>query len=416
MKNVINTSSITLSEKTSSTIVEFLTKFSPLEIIKNEKVILIFDEKSKSFYIPCHLKAIDIHDKADFEASIDDVEEDELYKLNRNVTENESAYTIMVEDAKAGRTFEDIVVEYDTFYNPSKPLKIYGGQHRVKAIGSAIHEQPEIYHGFRIYFGLTKEQKVEIATINNTSIAVSSDLLDRMKEQLLGNELRDFCQEVGLLKKNEDFSDKKDAAIPTVRIARTLVVNYWRGKKNSKENFHFPFVCKTGGVDEEYQATRKNLNWKDKNFIETGKRFALLHTTQRNKVMSRKIDTAGQFASKALSLTVVASWSYAAGLYSINKNLQNVLFGLTDSLGLNEDPLNAKALSEARLKGIDPDTYRGLGARTGESELGRMLEVFQVLVEKASEKKITKNLANAAIQSYEAKKATYNANKSLSRI
>lgn len=417
MTKFINTSSTNNpSEKISASVNDFLAKFSPLEIIKNEKVLLLFDEKSQSFYVPCHLKAIDIHKKADFEASIDDAEEDELYKLNRNVTENESAYTTMVEDSKAGRTFEDIVVEYDTSYNPSMPLKIYGGQHRIKAIDTAVDFQPEIYHGFRIYFGLSKEQKVEIATINNTSIAVSSDLLDRMKEQLLGNELRDFCQEVGLLKKNEDFSDKKDSAIPTVRIARTLVVNYWKGKKNSQETFHFPVVCKTGGLDEDYQTTRKSLNWKDKNFIEAGKRFALLHSTQRAKVMNRKTDTAGQFASKALSLTVVASWSYAAGYYSPNKVFQNILFGITDSLGANEDPLNAKALSEARLKGIDPDTYRGLGARTGESELGRMLEVFQVLVEKATEKKITKNLANAAIQSYEAKKATYNAQKSLSKI
>ena len=136
-------------------------------------------------------------DRADFNATIDGSEDDELYKLNRDITENEGAYATIISDAKAGRSFEDIVVEFDKSYSQELPLKIYGGQHRVKAIQNATKVKSNIYHGFRIYFGLTKEQKVEIATINNTSITVSNDLLDRMKEQLLGSELRDFCQYYG---------------------------------------------------------------------------------------------------------------------------------------------------------------------------------------------------------------------------
>ena len=208
----------------------------------------------------------------------------------------------------------------------------------------------------------------------------------------------------------------KSLLIPTVRVARTFVVNYWRGKQNASATFHEPIVCKSGGIDEEYIKARGLINWQDSNFIETGKMFSFLHQTQRAKVTARKIDALSQFAGKALSLTVVASWSYAAGLYSTNKPNQNILYALTNNLGQTDDPLNAKALSEARLKGIDPDTYRGLGARLSADELGRMLEVFIVLVEKATEKRISKNLANAAIQSYEAKKATHNAAKSLSKI
>ena len=395
---------------------EFLKDFIPLEALDGRKALLLCDEKSGAYYLSCHLKAVDFSDKADFDATIDDSEDDELYKLNRDITENEGAFATMMLDAKAGRSFEDIVVEFDKSYSPESPLKIYGGQHRIRAIQAANAIKPDVYHGFRIYFGLTKEQKVEIATINNTSITVSNDLLDRMKEQLLGSELRDYCQLIGFLNSSQDFSDKKDPVIPTVRVARTFVVNYWKGKNAKAGDFHEPIVCKSGGVDDEYLNIRPSTNWNDAEFIEAGKRFTILHQTQRNKVTTRKTDKHSQFASKAISLAVVASWSYAAGYYSRNKTQQNILYGLTDNLGSNEDPLNAKALSDARLKGIDPDTYRGLGARINPDELGRMLEVFTVLVEKATEKKISLNLANAAIQSYEAKKATNNAAKSLSKI
>jgi hypothetical protein len=45
-----------------------------------------------------------------------------------------------------------------------------------------------------------------------------------------------------------------------------------------------------------------------------------------------------------------------------------------------------------------------------------MLEVFMVLATRASNKRIKKQLANAAIQSYEAKRATHLANKALGKI
>jgi len=45
-----------------------------------------------------------------------------------------------------------------------------------------------------------------------------------------------------------------------------------------------------------------------------------------------------------------------------------------------------------------------------------MLEVFLVLARRANKKKINKELANAAIQSYEAKRATHEAAKVLKRI
>jgi len=45
-----------------------------------------------------------------------------------------------------------------------------------------------------------------------------------------------------------------------------------------------------------------------------------------------------------------------------------------------------------------------------------MLEVFLVLSTKAPQKRITERLANAAIQSYEAKRAMQAANKAIGKI
>ncbi len=414
MTQLTITSSIQPSENILALAEDFLRDFTPLESLNGAKVLLICDEKSKAYYSPCHLKSNDFCDKADFEATIDGSDEDEIYKLNRDITENELAYSTMAADAKAGRSFEDIVVEFDKTYTPDAPLKIYGGQHRIKAINAAKALKPNTYHGFRVYFGLTKEQKVEIATINNTSITVSNDLLDRMKEQLLGSELRDYCQSVGLLGAKQEFADKKDLTVPTVRVARTLVLNYCKGKNAMNAFFHVQIFCMRGGVDEDYNSMRSSIDWNDLDFLEAGKKFAHLHQTQRNKVTTRRTDNNSQFASKALSLAVVSAWSYAAGLYSSEKNSLLNLYNLTENLGQNDDPLNAKGLSEARIKGIDTDTYRGLGARISAEELGRMLEVFVITIEKG--KKINKELANAAILSYHAKRAANDAQKSLSKL
>lgn len=308
------------------------------------------------------------------------------------------------------------MVEYDTSYRIKKPLIVYGGQHRLRAIEKAKDVKGSVFHGVRVYFDLSREQKVEIATVNNTSIAVPNDLLDRMREQLLGSELRDWCQSVGLLEKGEDFADRRSPDTPTVRIARTLLVNFYRGMDAKENDFHQPIVCKSGGIDEDYMEVRKRVTWSETRLIEMGKQFARLHKVQRETVANREEDNYAEFARKAISLTVVASWAYAAGIFQRNPEHLQTHYAIPDSIPAPNDPLNAKALSLARLKGTDPDTYRGLGTRSNSRELGRMLEVFLVLAAKASKKRITKELANAAIQSYEAKRAVYEANKVLGKI
>ncbi len=396
---------------------DFIKTFPVYEIENGSSLILNYDKKSNTYYLNCHLNSSDLSNSSDLEATLEiDDEEDVIYKLNREITEDEGAFITMLSDATDGRSFEDMVIEYDKSYRASKPLKVYGGQHRIRAISKSINNNKNIYHGVRVYFDLDRDQKVEIATINNTSIAVPNDLLDRMREQLLGTELREWCQRVGLLEKDKDFSDRKSPEIPTVRIARTLLINFYLGKEKQLDDFHQPLIAKSGGNDEKYLDIREKIDWDDEDLLKMGKEFAKLHKIQRKIVSEREEDSLSEFSRKALSLAVVSSWSYAAGLFQSHQNLLDILYNLPTSVSAPDDPLNAKALSVARLKGTDPDTYRGLGARSSTTELGRMLEVFIVLCKDATQKRITTKLANAAIQSYEAKRAVQAANKAIGKI
>lgn len=158
-------------------VTEFLSRYSLLETNSNIKLILNFDKKSQAFYITCHILGKVLTNKSDLEACLEPGEDDEIYKLNREITEDKPAYLGMENDAIAGRSFEDIVIEYDKTYKSNKPFKIYGGQHRIVAISKALEQGTNEFHGIRVYFNLTKNQKIEIATINNTSIAVSNDLI-----------------------------------------------------------------------------------------------------------------------------------------------------------------------------------------------------------------------------------------------
>jgi hypothetical protein len=415
-ESYVVSSQLNLSGEILHMLEDFLKNFMPLEISSGTKLLLHFDKKSQAYYFICHLDGQTLVAKSDLEASLDNDVEDEIYKLNRDITEDKAAYKLMEQDASAGRSFEDLVIEYDNSYREDKPLKIYGGQHRIQAIKNTLSNSGSSFHGIRVYFNLSREQKVEIATINNTSITVPNDLIDRMREQLLGTELRDWCQEVGLLDSGEDFSDKRSHIVPTVRIARTLIVNYYSGFDSPDGKFHQPIVCKSGGMDEDYDRVRGRANWSDAALLEMGKQFSRLHQLQRTRINEREQDSNAEYARKALSLSVVGSWAYAAGLFQRNPEYLGFHYSIPDSVSPPSDPLNAKALSEARLKGVDKDTYRGLGTRSDSNELGRMLEIFIVLATRSPIKRITKPLANAAIQSYEAKKATYLADKALGKL
>ena len=393
----------------------FISNFSVFEIAKKASLVLYFDKKSQAYYLICHLTGSELVEKVDLEATLDSSEDEGIYKLNRDLTEDKAAYKVMESDARSGRSFEDLVLEYDTEYRPDTPLKVYGGQHRIKAIQESGKTKKSTIHGVRVYFNLSKSQKVEIATVNNTSIAVPNDLLDRMEEQLLGPELRNWCQKAGLLEKGEDFADKRDPKSPTVRIARTLIVNFYKGKASKTDMFHQPVLCKSGKSDKDYANIRDNIEWNDHALLEMGKQFSILHTKQRSAIL-KKEGSSTEFARKALSYSVVASWAYASGLYQKDTDLLQKHYSLPNRVAETTDPLNAKVLSEARHKTIDPDTYRGLGTRSDANELGRMFEVFHLLTTKTPEKGITKKLAEAAIKSYEAKKASNVANLAMKNL
>jgi len=395
---------------------DFLKDFKPLELEVGASFVILHDNRSDAFYLFCHLDGKAIVAKADLDAVLDPMESED-YKLNRELYLDTYAYRKMEEDAIRGRSFEDLVIEYDTTYRPNTPLKIFGGQHRVKAIQEALKKGVSTYHGVRIYFDLDRDQKLDIAVANNTAIAISNDLLDRMYEEHLGPDLRNWCQSVGILEKDKDFADKRNPeGIPTVRVMRTLLVNYFFGKDSSHDAFHIPIVCSSGpGIDEDYQKVRTRINWSDKNLQQMGQEFAKLHKLQRERVLGREEDKFIEFANKATHPCVTAAWAYAVGYLE-----QYFPEKLANHFALSEteqgDPLNAKALLNARLKGVDPDTYRGLGARISGSELGRMLEVFLLQATRVRERGITPKLANAAIKSFEAKKAKEEAEKALRRL
>lgn len=389
-----------------SSINRFLELFKPIELLNEAGLLLLFDKKSEAFYLNCHLESKMISSKTDLQAVLD-ADESEDYKLNREIYVDNYAYKRMEEDAIAGRSFEDLVVEFDETYRHQKPFKVFGGQHRIKAIDEASKKGTQTYHGLRIFFGLTVQQRVNIAIVNNTSITVSNDLLDRMQEDLLGSDLRNWCQKVSLLDENQNFADKRSPeGIPTVRIARTLIVNYYLGLKANKDELNYPIVCASGpNIDKDYKEVRDLIVWDDPKLIEMGKEFAKLHTLQRERMLKKEgKDFNNEFVNKAIHPCMVASWAFASGLFQNYADILSKHYQLS-LIKEPDDPLSASVLSKARLKGTDPDTYRGLGARIGSTELGRMLLVFILQAETAKKRGINSKIALAAIQTFEAKRA-----------
>src|SRR5258706_10477538 len=90
---------------------DFLTAFKPYELGDGEKVHLFRDEKSEAFYLTCHLPGAVLAESCDSDATLGVDEEDEIYKLNRDIQEDQAAYQVMEQDARNGRSFEDLVLE-----------------------------------------------------------------------------------------------------------------------------------------------------------------------------------------------------------------------------------------------------------------------------------------------------------------
>lgn len=233
--------------------IEFLIKnfFDDFEILEKEHITVHTDNKTLAFYIECHIKSTDIVSKGTIDVPLDPDSQPD-YRANREVVLNNPAYQKMIEDAKKKRKFSNIVAEYNPTYEPDVPLKIIGGQHRFLAIEKALESGVDEYHGFKLYFDLDMPQRLDVQLISNTNIAVSNDLLDRMFETVKGPGLRNWCQKCGILKKDQDFTDKKQKNSPiSVRGARTLIMNYVKGKDIDSKDFNtkktIPVIATTGG-------------------------------------------------------------------------------------------------------------------------------------------------------------------------
>lgn len=342
------------------------------------------------------MKAKDASSLFDFNAKL---ETGDSFRANRQLLTGHNTFKKMLIDASNGREFNDVIVEFNKSYNPEKPLKIWGGQHRSKALSEA-NTHPDRYHGFRIYFGLSTEQRTEIALISNTNISVSNDTFDRMLEEtMFGDTLRKWCQLIGLLETNEDFPDvgSKSEKI-TVKLARSFIVNFYLGKDvienigSSKIDkiVHEPYLAETGTdryltektslIDSKYQQTMdKHINdlLKDKNLIDAGKAFAILHKAQQNAVKSSKGRTKNRksFRNKALIESILSGWSYVAGILQNNSSRLQNHYKVPKTSSKIFDPLNAEEMSKFK-HDQDKPTYRGLGTRSSLKDRQRIAHLF----------------------------------------
>jgi hypothetical protein len=388
----------------------FVKEVNTLEIIKKFTTVIHQDGKSKGYYIKCGIPAEVVYPLLDLNAKLDSKDEDS-FRANRELLVDHNTYKRMVSDAKAGREFNDIIVEYTKEYSSDKPLKIWGGQHRVKAIQEAYNDSKiSRYHGFKIFFNLSKQQRTEIALISNTNIAVSNDLFDRLQEEtLVGLKLRAWCYQVGLLKKGEDFPDQGSRSEKTtVKLARTFVTNFYKGKEKADElkdkdldkNIYEPHLCESGvNLDSEYEKIINNYGdkiWYDQSLLKAGKSFATLHTAQYNAVKAGKgIVNRKGFRNKAMTESVISAWAYVAGLLQNSNQRLQYHYLIPQTGKAIPDPLNAKEMSTFRHDTDDP-TYRGLGTRSAIKDRQRMAQLFLARsLEK--DRVIDKSLMNKAV-------------------
>jgi len=397
---------------------QFRSSVPTLEESNNLPFIILQDGKSQAYYIECHMAASDAIPLVDFDAVLDP-EEQEQFRLQRELQPTNIAFLKMCSDALENRQFSDLIAEYDLSYRPETPLKLLGGQHRAEAIKRAL-ESNEVSrcHGFRVYFGLTIDQRNEIAQIANTNIAISPDLLDRMQETVRGPQLRGFCHRVGLLDSNEDFADRKTSeGRITVRLARTFIVDFFKGQENrdgdlEKSEF-VPYICKSGQEDPEYLSIISNIDWMDKGLVEAGENFANLHKKQIQTVEQDPELNKTEFRNKAMSMAVLSSWAFVAGLLQDKKDALNKFYSLPKFSG-DKDPLVAKYMSESSHP-KDPPTYRGLGVRYSVEDRGRVTEMF-IQYSLSDSRRITKVMIDSAIASYEAKVAIKKAREAREKV
>ena len=398
------------SKATSPTFVECMNACKPLEPAAG--ILLLTDHRTGARYCECHIQASVLIALGTTDVPLDP-EDQADYRANRELVENAPAYARMIADAAGRRSFSNIVAEYTLEFDKEHPLKIIGGQHRYEAIKQALLGGVDEYHGVKIYLDLNMDQRLDVQLISNTNIAISGDLFDRMHETVMGPQLRDWCQRVRLLEKEQDFSDRRMRGGPiSVQLARTFIYNYFRGMQVDALKFAdtetTPELCSTGQPDKDWEALRASKPglWEDKNLERAGAEFSALIKAQRSPFSSGKKKHPPDFPEKAMNPAILASWAYVAGI--LHKNEQRLRRHYALALTTGHDPLNSGELAKGRHKS-DPGNYRGLGYRTDAKERGRLTELFFLQAEKGDG--ITKSNIEVAIAKFHAKQAILDVNK-----
>ena len=379
-----------------------------IEPLEGKGLVLLADALTGAIYTECHVLGSVLISNGTTDVPLDPELSPE-YRANRELVTSHSAFEQMKSDALGGRSFSNIVCEFDQTSEPS--LKVIGGQHRFDAVDDALESEVDMYHGLKVYFGLDKEQRLDVQVISNTNITVPADLLDRMYATIEGSDLRKWCQFCGLLEKGQDFSDKNKRGNPiTVREARTFVVNYLLGKELSNKDFDTvdttPQVVASGEREPALWKKFKSENpdlWSDSGLQKAGKEFALLINAQKEFFRDKKTDKlVGKSHSihKTKNIALLAAFALVAG--SLHNNQTRLLkhFSLKDQK--TREPLRSELLAKGR-HASDPENYRGLGFRTDPKERGRFAELFYLHAEKGGG--FTTPLIDAAIKGYEAKRA-----------
>lgn len=385
----------------------FLSLGDFLEVTKEMPIIVFQDGVSGAYYIKCSIIASDVFRLCDLNAKLD-IKNPEGFRANRELRTNNHTYQKMERDAQFGREFNDIIVEYNVDYSSEKPLKVWGGQHRVWAISKAGIQQHR-YHGFRIYFNLSKTQRNELALISNTNIAVSNDTFDRMVEEtLFGNMLRNWCQRVGFLNTKEDFPDSGTRSERiTVKKARTFITNFYLGKQvgslisneDLDKKVYEPYLAETGtSIDSKYdEFMRTNSIIEDSQLLEAGKRFLALHNAQSRAISEDKRGKNRKaYRNKAMIESVLCGWSFVSGLLQNNPERLSRHYIIPKVTGRIHDPLNADEMSKYK-HDSDNATYRGLGTRSAIKDRQRMAQLFLARTLRSENAQIDKDLMNSAV-------------------
>lgn len=374
------------SSEIETLVLEFLSLVQTLEDESDAPIIVFQDGKSEAYYIKCNIKARDAARFCDTKARLN-VDAPEAFRANRELLLTNKTFLKMKDDAADGREFNDIIVEYSKTYDPAKPLKVWGGQHRTHAIIAASDVESR-FHGFRVYFRLDKTQRTEVALISNTNIDVSNDTFDRMVEEtIFGDKLRRWCHHANLIDPGEDFPDVGGKSeIITVKLARTFIVNFHLGKNIGNElasdeldrRTYEPYEALSGiNADPEYESIANSTDiLGDQKLIEAGMKFAELHFAQRNAVIqSPKITNRKGFRNKALVLSVLFGWSYVAGLLQSHEDRLATHYSIPRTTASIPDPLNAIEMSRFH-HNTDAPTYRGLGTRSALKDRQRVAQLF----------------------------------------